>query len=124
MKLRTLLWVLAAIMLSLVWNYSWAQTAQVPYRAPLEQLQLPTGEEYVYGWQLMTGAERDFLQQRLRRAQSEEERRQIEASHHQQMQERAMQQGYALPEEQSMRHQSMRRHSMKKHRRGKPHLTN
>jgi hypothetical protein len=49
--------------------------------------------------------------------QSEEERRQIEASHHQQMQERAKQQGYTLPEDKGLHNQSMLQ--QKKHRRGK-----
>jgi hypothetical protein len=56
MKPRTILWVIAAAMLSFIWDHSWAQTASESYRAPLEQLVPPPGEGYIYGWQLMTGA--------------------------------------------------------------------
>jgi hypothetical protein len=120
MKLRSTLWAIAAAMLVFVWHYSWAQTPPGLNRPPLEQLQLPSGEPYIYGWQLMTGAERELMQQRLSRTQSEEERQQIQADHHRQMEERARQQGYTLPDESRMHHQSMMHQQMKKHRRGKP----
>lgn len=119
MKPRTILWIIAATILSFTWVHSWAQTAFEPYRAPLEQLVPPRGEDYIYGWQLMTGSERDFMHERLRRAQTKEERQQIQASHHQQMQERAKQQGYTLPEERGMHNQYMLQQPMKKHRQRK-----
>lgn len=120
MNLRSTLWAVAAAMLAFVWNYSWAQSPPGPYRSPLEQLLLPPGEPYLYGWQLMTGAERELMQQRLSRAQSEEERQQIRVDHHRQMEERARQQGYSLPDESRMHNQSMMNRQMKKPRRGKP----
>lgn len=119
MKLKTILWIIAATILSFVWGHAWAQTASEPYRAPLEQLVPPPGEAYLYGWQLMTGAERDLMHERLRRAQTEEERQQIQASHHQQIQERAKQQGYTLPEGPRMHSSSMMQRPIKKPRRGK-----
>jgi hypothetical protein len=120
MKPGTILWAVATAMLAFVWNDSWAQSPQGSYRSPLEQLQLPPGEPYLYGWQLMTGAERELMQQRLSRAQSEEERQQIQADHHRQMEERARQQGYSLPNDSHMRNQSMMHQQLKKPRRGKP----
>jgi hypothetical protein len=122
MNIRTILWTATSVMLLFVWNYSWAQTSPEPYKAPLEQLVPPPGEEPVYGWQLMTGAERDFLHERLNRAQTEQERQQIRADHHRQMEERARQMGYTLPDESQMHQQMMQQHMqqpMMKHRRGR-----
>jgi hypothetical protein len=120
MNMRTILWIIATAILSFVWTFSWAQSAPEPYRAPLEQLVSPPGEPYIYGWQLMTGAERDLMHERLRRAQTEEERQQIHAIHHQQMQGRAKQMGYTLPEGPRMHNQAMQmRQPIKKQRRNK-----
>lgn len=58
-----------------------------------------TGEQPVYGSQLMNEQERLEYRQRMRNAPSEEERQQIRAEHHQRMQERAQQQGVTLPDE-------------------------
>jgi hypothetical protein len=121
MNIRTILWGTTSAMLLFVWFHAWAQTAPEPYRAPLQQLVPPSGEEPVYGWQLMTGAERDLIHERLSRAQSVQEREQIRADHHRQMQDRARQMGYNLPEEPGMHQQMMQQHMqqpMMKHRRG------
>ena len=58
-----------------------------------------TGEQPVYGSQLMNEQERLEYRQRMRNAPSEEERQQIRAEHHQRMQERAQQKGVTLPAE-------------------------
>lgn len=52
----------------------------------------------VYGWELMTPSERQAFQTRMRNATSAEEREQIRAEHHAQMQVRAEAQGVTLPD--------------------------
>ncbi|MGB8339931.1 MAG: hypothetical protein WCD07_02240 [Burkholderiales bacterium] len=104
MNIRTILWTVASVILLFAWGYSWAKNAPDTFHARLEQLVPPPGDANIYGWQLMTGAERDFLHEKLNRVQSEEERQQIQADHHRQMQERAKQQGYTLPEGPRMHH--------------------
>jgi hypothetical protein len=102
-------------------SYAFAQTSPEPTPTPapntalpaksaasstsqkvaLERLQLPKGQKYIYGWQLMTGAERASINDRLRRATSERERAQIRADHRAQMDERASKLGYSLTAEPS-----------------------
>lgn len=56
-------------------------------------------QEPVYGSQLMTQKERIEYRNRLRAANTEQERQQIRMEHHRQMQERAREQGMVLPDE-------------------------
>jgi hypothetical protein len=53
----------------------------------------------LYGSQLMTPQERSAYQARMRAAHTQQERDQIRAEHHREMQERARAQGYALPDQ-------------------------
>lgn len=59
-------------------------------------------EEPIYGSQLMTQQERIEHRERLRTAQSAEEREQIRKEHHLRMQERARAAGKSLPDEPPM----------------------
>lgn len=56
-------------------------------------------QEQVYGSQLMTEQERSAYQSKMRAAKTNEEREQIRAQHHKEMQVRAKQQGVTLPDE-------------------------
>ncbi|MDP3125365.1 MAG: hypothetical protein Q8M84_06970, partial [Thiobacillus sp.] len=56
-------------------------------------------QEQVYGSQLMTQQERTEYQAKMRNAKTSEEREQIRAQHHKEMQVRARQQGVTLPDE-------------------------
>lgn len=55
-------------------------------------------QQPVYGSQMMTEQERMEYQQRMKSAKTEQEREQIRAEHHVQMQERAKNQGITLPD--------------------------
>lgn len=55
------------------------------------------GPGTVYGWQLMTPAERDQFHLRMRNANTWEERERIRSEHHNEMQVRAREQGVTLP---------------------------
>jgi hypothetical protein len=59
----------------------------------------PPAQEQVYGSQLMTEQERTAHQTKMRAAKTNEEREQIRAQHHKEMQARAKQQGVTLPDE-------------------------
>jgi hypothetical protein len=59
----------------------------------------PAAQEQVYGSQLMTSQERAAYQTKMRAAKTSEEREQIRAQHHKEMQVRAKQQGVTLPDE-------------------------
>ena len=56
-------------------------------------------QEQVYGSQIMTQQERLEHRERMRAAQSDEERQAIRNEHHAQMQERAKEMGVTLPDE-------------------------
>lgn len=56
-------------------------------------------QEQIYGSQLMTEQERATHQAKMRSAKTNEEREQIRAQHHKEMQVRAKQQGVTLPAE-------------------------
>jgi len=56
-------------------------------------------QEQVYGSQLMTPQERTEYQAKMHAAKTNEEREQIRAQHHKEMQVRAKQQGVTLPAE-------------------------
>ena len=55
-------------------------------------------QQPVYGSQMMTEQERMEYQQQMKSAKTEQEREQIRAEHHVQMQERAKKQGIILPD--------------------------
>jgi hypothetical protein len=55
-------------------------------------------QEQIYGSQLITQQERVEYQTRMRSAKTAEEREQIRAEHHKQMQQRAKAQGATLPD--------------------------
>lgn len=71
---------------------------QEQLRDRLNQAQDTNAEDTVYGSQLMTEQERLEYRNRLQNAATEEERLQIRTEHHQQMQERASEQGVTLPD--------------------------
>lgn len=52
----------------------------------------------VYGWELMTDAERNEYRERMRNMRNDEEREAFRLEHHKQMQERARERGVTLPE--------------------------
>lgn len=56
-------------------------------------------QEQIYGSQLMTPQERTEHQIKMRNAKTNEEREQVRAQHHKEMQVRAKQQGVTLPDE-------------------------
>lgn len=59
---------------------------------------LQSGEQ-VFGWQLMTEAERNSYREQMRSLRTEQERERFRETHHQQMLERAKAQGVTLPPE-------------------------
>ncbi|MBN2702212.1 MAG: hypothetical protein JXR29_12270, partial [Methylothermaceae bacterium] len=56
-------------------------------------------EEPIYGSQLMTEQERIEMRAKMRAAESAEERERIRKEHHEQLQQRAKEQGVTLPDE-------------------------
>lgn len=65
-----------------------------------EQMRTRTYErEYIYGSQLMTEQEREQFRHKMRTAKTDEERERIRYEHHDQMMERAREQGVTLPDE-------------------------
>jgi hypothetical protein len=63
-----------------------------PPQAPVAQ-----GRQ-VYGWQLMTPAERTAFQQQMRSMKTDQEREALRLQHHEQMKKRAAEQGVTLPD--------------------------
>lgn len=55
--------------------------------------------EPIYGYRMMTDQERDDYRARMRNAKSAQERDQIRAEHHEQMQQRAKEKGITLPDQ-------------------------
>lgn len=68
-----------------------------PQREQGKEMEKTMEREKVYGWQLMTDAERAAYRERMRNAETEEERERIRAEHHQAMQQRAAEMGVELP---------------------------
>jgi len=66
---------------------------------PAQERAQVTEQEQIYGSQLMTPEERADFSARMRAATTEEERERIRREHHDQIKERAKQQGVTLPEE-------------------------
>jgi len=52
----------------------------------------------VYGWELMTDAERNEYRERMRNMRTDAEREAFRLEHHKQMQERARERGVTLPD--------------------------
>jgi hypothetical protein len=52
----------------------------------------------MYGWQLMTPAERDAYRAKMRTMQTERDREALRTQHHQEMQQRARDRGVQLPD--------------------------
>ncbi len=75
----------------------------IPFRAAVAadqtrtQTQLQT-QDQIYGSQLMTSQERIEFRTRMRAAKTPQEREQIRAEHHAQMQARAKEKGMTLPD--------------------------
>lgn len=67
-------------------------------RLRIQEQQQVHQDEPVYGSQMMTEEERNEFRERMRAAQTNEERDQIRAEHHERMQERAKERGVAMPE--------------------------
>lgn len=55
--------------------------------------------EPIYGAEMMTELERNRYRERMRAASTDQERAQVRAEHHRQMQQRAKDRGVALPDE-------------------------
>jgi hypothetical protein len=64
-------------------------------------------EQQVYGWQLMDEQERAEHRNKMRSFQTEQEREAYRMEHHERMQERAREQGMALPDEPTPRGKGM-----------------
>jgi len=66
---------------------------------PLQDRPAPASQAgQVYGWQLMTPAERDAYRQQMRNTRTAQEREALRAQHHEQMQQRARERGLQLPD--------------------------
>lgn len=63
-----------------------------------DQARQTPGDQEIYGYQLMSPAERNEYRDRMHAAQNAEEREQIRAEHHAQMQKRAQARGMTLPD--------------------------
>lgn len=72
------------------------QAADEPAKAPAPVKK--QARQQVYGYQMMTPAERTEYRSKMRAAKTPEERQQICEDHHAQMQERAKEKGMTLPE--------------------------
>jgi hypothetical protein len=70
--------------------------------APGAQSQERTPDRSIYGYDYMTGHDRDVYYQRLREAKNSQERNQFLAEHYERMQTRAKQYGATLPPPPSM----------------------
>ena len=64
-----------------------------------EQAQAKLGDQQIYGYQLMTPAERNVYRDRMRATKTAQERERIRAEHHAEMQVRAKERGVTLPPE-------------------------
>lgn len=84
---------LAVLMLGALATLATAAPPTAPAEVPPGPAAAP-----MYGHQLMTEQERAEQMARMRAVATEEEREQIRAEHHEQMQERARQQGIDLPD--------------------------
>ena len=73
-------------------------SAQTPPQANRARDPGRTQPGNIYGWQLMTPAERDQYRQQMRQMSSPRERERFRAEHHRQMQERARERGVTLPD--------------------------
>lgn len=62
------------------------------------QARQATRDGDIYGWQLMTPEERNEYRSRMRAAKTAQEREEIRAEHHAEMQKRAEARGVTLPE--------------------------
>lgn len=56
-------------------------------------------QDRIYGSQLMTPQERNEYQNKMRQMNTEQERAELRAQHHEQMKQRAMEQGKTLPDD-------------------------
>ncbi|MBX3686679.1 MAG: hypothetical protein KF909_11125 [Rhodocyclaceae bacterium] len=95
---------LAAFLSPVAWADEKAQSAE---RETSRNEQREEVREQVYGYQLMTPAERDAYRERMRAARTVEEREQLRLEHHARMQARAKEQGVDLPDMPMMRGQGM-----------------
>jgi hypothetical protein len=80
-----------------------AFVAQAATEVPPPPTQRQLREPPVYGWQLMTPAEREAFHRQMMAAQTPEEHEQLRQTHHALMAERAKERGVALPPEPMMR---------------------
>jgi len=78
------------------WIMLFFAMALIPVAAPAFSAD---DQETIYGSQLMTKQERVEFRQKMRNAQTTEEREQLRLEHHAQMQERAKEKGLTLPDE-------------------------
>jgi hypothetical protein len=85
------------ILLLLAAAFPLAAVAQAPATPPTEK-QTTTPQEMVYGYQLMTDAERSDYRAKMQSLKTQEERDAFRLEHHKKMQERAKERGVTLPE--------------------------
>ncbi len=90
MKLATIVVTTAAVLVPAYASFAQDQTQS--------QTRQATRDRDIYGWQLMTPEERNEYRQRMRTAKTAEEREQIRAEHHEEMQKRAEARGVTLPD--------------------------
>ena len=94
-KQRMIVWAIGALALMAGAPLQAADTgAATP---PAQQKQ--TARDRIYGSQLMTPQERDDYRAKMRAAKTQQERDQIRAEHHKEMQARAKETGITLPDE-------------------------
>lgn len=93
MKKRIIMVSAMAAIMSLPAGLAWSADPQLQ-----ESKTQTENQGQIYGSQLMTQQERLEYRNRMRAAQSEEERQQIRNEHHQTMQERARERGLTLPD--------------------------
>ena len=73
--------------------------AALPVSAQEHGAEMPMADQQIYGNQLMTPGERNTYRERMQNATTAEERERIRSEHHEQMVERAQQQGITLPDQ-------------------------
>lgn len=93
------LFFVAAVAASLSAGTALAQNQTQTQEQAQPRTQQQMRDRDIYGYQLMTPQERDAYRERMRNARTLEEREQIRAEHHAQMQARAKERGLALPDQ-------------------------
>jgi hypothetical protein len=90
--------IMAALVMVVVFNSAVAWTADQQREQERILVQEPLRDQDIYGWELMTVAERNEHRSQLLSLKTEQEREQYLQEHHAQMQGRARAQGRTLPD--------------------------